>query len=136
VSPRPAARRARIDRWIISLNPMFEVIAKKVQSLKLGEPRLQCGPTFMDNASPSPEKIRRGAVWFVGETQTGFHVDFMRTGVHIEAWSGKDRRVSVWVAGAYTESTLKKDLTLALAASGLTELARTSEVRNILNGQA
>lgn len=134
---RPSARRTRIDRWIVSLNPMFEVITTKVRNLKLGEPRLQYGPTFMaKDTTTQPERIRRGAVWFLGGTQTGFHVDFMTNGLHIEAWSGKDRRVSVWVAGDYTEATLKKDLTLVLAASGLTDLARTSEVRNILNGQS
>lgn len=132
----PSTRRSRIDRWIVSLHPMFTVIQDRVKALKLGDPRVSYGPTFMTRDSPAAtDKVRRGAVWFIGGIQTGFHVDFHLSGLHIEAWSGKDRRVSVWIAGTYTEQSLKKDLNLALAASGLTELARTHEVRNIVNGR-
>lgn len=133
---RSSARRTAVDRWIASLNPMFQVIQKKMLALKLGEPRLSYGPTSMikDNG-PGPDTIRRGAIWFLSGTQAGFHVDFHKHGLQIEAWSGKDRRVCVWAAGEYTEQSLKKDLTLALAAAGLTDLARTTEVRNLTGGR-
>lgn len=116
---------------------MFVVIQKKVTGLKLGEPQLSFGPMSMVTSAPEPglDKIRRGAVWFISGTQSGFHVDFHKNGLHIEAWSGKDRRVGIWVAGEYTEGSLRKDLTLALVAAGLTELARTTEVRDILTGK-
>lgn len=133
----PVSRRARIDRWIISLTPCFDVINQKVKTLKLGEPRLELGPTFMPRGESScgTERIRRGAVWYLHGVQTGFHVDFHSAGLHIEAWSGKDRTVSLWVAGAYTEESLKKDLSVTLAASGLTDLARTTQVRKFLTGK-
>lgn len=128
-------RRGAVDRWIISLSPMFSVINNKVKNLKLGEPRLEVGPTLMHKDIPTGQnKIRRGAIWFISGRQVGFHVDFYPSGLHIEAWSGKERRVSVWIAGEFTESTLKRDLSVSLVAAGLTDLAQTDEVRHLLAG--
>lgn len=131
------SRRARIDRFIVSLTPMFKVIAIKMNKLNLGEPRLMIGPTLLPRESPiGPERIRRGAVWYLkGNVQCGFHVDFAAAGLHIEAWTGQDRRVSVWIAGEYSQASLGKDLGLALAASGLTDLAASSALRTIVNGR-
>lgn len=129
-------RRAKAVRWIIALNPMLNVIDTKMGKVGLGEPRLAVGPAWMprehfeDNAG---DRIRKGAVWFVTGRNCGFHVDFCAGGqLHIEAWVGADRRISSWISGSVTESSLKKDLTLCLAAAGLTDLARTEEVRAAL----
>lgn len=133
------SRRARIDRFIVSLNPMFRVIQVKMKTLNLGEPRLQIGPTLMHKISAGlrEEAIRRGAVWYLKnngvDVQCGFHVDFGTSGLRIEAWSGKDRRAAVWIAGEYSETTLSRDLGLALVAAGLTDTSR-SAVRDIMNG--
>ncbi len=129
-------RRANADRWIISLRPFFDVVADKASSLKIGEPRVTVGPVLMPKTVPSgKDKIRRGAVWFVAGNNVGFHVDFYPSGLHIEAWSGKDRQVSVWIAGEFTETTLKKDLSVVLVAAGLTGLRGTDEVRHLLAGR-
>lgn len=127
------SRRAKAVRWIISLNPLLEVINAKTARLGLGEPRLNTGPTwlprdhFEDNGG---DRIRKGAVWFVGGRNCGFHVDFCDNGLmHIEAWVGGDRRISTWISGSVTHESLKRDLGLCLAAAGLTDLARTEEVR-------
>lgn len=129
-------RRANADRWIISLSPFFTVISNKVSTLCLGEPRVQVGPLLMPKTVPTgKDKIRRGAVWFIGGSNVGFHVDFYHSGLHIEAWSGKDRQASVWIAGEFSESTLKKDLSVVLVAAGITGLARIEEVRHLLAGR-
>lgn len=136
VNPRPSGRRATVDRWIASLQPMFDVITFKTQSLRLGEPRLTSGPTLMKkdffSAGSGGDRIRKGAVWFIGGKNVGFHVDFLASGIHIEAWQSKERHASVWISGKVSESSLKKDLTIVLAAAGLTDLARTNEVRKQL----
>ncbi len=127
------SRRAAAERWIISLTPFLKVITTKVKNLKLGEPRVNVGPRLIPKEVPSgQDKIRRGAVWFIDARNVGFHVDFYKAGLHIEAWSGKDRRVSVWLAGEFTETTLKKDLNAALAAAGITP---RQAVRDIVTGQ-
>lgn len=130
------ARRIAADRRIVALGRFLAVIDSKVTTLKLPEP-CQVGPTFMSKKFPGATEtwIRRGAVWFVSGLNVGFHVDFYSTGLHIEAWSGKDRRVSVWIAGEYTEATLKRDLTVSMVAAGLTDLTHTAEVRNIVTGK-
>lgn len=127
----PSARRAVIDRWIVSLTPLFTIISARAKGLKLGDPALEVGPNFMKHTSPGEsDKIRRGAVWWVkGKGNCGFHVDFEKGGVRIEAWTGKDRHVSVWVAGKVTEDGLKEDLKMVLSAAGLTDLAHTEDVR-------
>lgn len=127
--PRPSSRRAAIDRWIVSLNPMFEVIQARVRQLGIGEPRLQVGPTMI-HSSRDDSSIRRGAVWFVDGKNTGFHVDFKADGVGIQAWCGGERRASLWVAGKVTEGTLKRDLKTVLAAAGLSDLSKSQEVRD------
>lgn len=74
-------------------------------------------------------RIRKGVVWFVSGKNCGFHVDFCSGGIEIEAWTGSDRRTKAWISGKVTEATFKKDLTVCLVAAGLTDLARTEEVR-------
>ena len=132
--PSPSSRRAAIDRWVASLNPMFVVIQARVKAMKLGDPALEVGPSFIKKASAfEADKVRRGAVWWVpGTGNVGFHVDFMQGGVRIEAWTGRERRVSAWIAGKVTDDGLKKDLGVVLVCAGLTDLARTEEVRNSL----
>lgn len=129
-------RRAKAVRWIITLNPMLVVIDTKMSKIGLGEPRLAVGPAWMPREhfeDHAGDRIRKGAVWFVTGRNCGFHVDFCANGqMHIEAWVGADRRISSWISGSITESSLKKDLTLCLAAAGLTDLARTEEVRAAL----
>lgn len=129
-------RRAKAVRWIISLNPMMSVIEKKMEKVGLGEPRLEVGPSWMPREyfeDSGGDRIRKGAVWFVTGRNCGFHVDFCATGqLHIEAWVGADRRVSSWISGAVSETSLKKDLGLCMAAAGLTDLARTEDVRAAL----
>lgn len=129
--PSPSGRRAAIDRWIASLTPMFSVIQARAKMLKLGAPSLEVGPAFIKKGSVTdPDKVRRGSVWWVPDVgNVGFHVDFMHGGVRIEAWTGKDRRASVWIAGKVTEDCLKKDLKVVLIAAGLTNLSGTEEVR-------
>lgn len=128
-----ATRRAKAARWIASLNPLLQVFNAKVDQLGLGEPRLNNGPAFLPGKrfeDLAGDRIRRGAVWFVGGRNCGFHVDFCANGqTHIEAWTGGDRRSSTWICGSVTEGSLKRDLTVCLVAAGLTDLARTEEVR-------
>lgn len=132
--PSPSSRRAAVDRWIASLNPFFAVITTRAKNLKLGEPDLQVGPAFIKKTSAfDPDKIRAGAVWWVNGTgNVGFHVDFHKGGTRIEAWTGKSRRGTLWIAGKLTEDCLKKDLKVVMVSAGLTDLARTEEVRNSL----
>lgn len=129
---RPS-RRAVIDRWITSLTPYFEVIHDKAMSLRLGQPRLEGPPTYLDIDNPGDRfgkgRIRKNAIWFINGANVGFHVDFYPAGIHIEAWTGKDRHASVWISGKVTEKSLKRDLTMVLAAAGLNDLARTDEIR-------
>lgn len=129
-------RRARIDRWIASLTPYFDVISLKARSLRLGEPRIEGGPTYLDVDKPGDTlvrprlpRIRKSVVWFIDGANVGFHVDFYLAGIHIEAWTGKDRHASLWIAGKVSEKSLKKDLTTVLASAGLNDLARTDEFR-------
>lgn len=127
-------RRARINRWIISLHPLIKVVSSKAWRMGLGEPRIESGPGLMPAGQfedRAGDRIRKGAVWFIaGVGNCGFHVDFCANGqVHIEAWQGAGRRVSLWISGDLTEQTLKRDLTLCMAAAGLSDLARTEEVR-------
>lgn len=123
-------------RWIISLNPFMDIINSKMNKLGLGKPRLEVGPSWMPRErfeDSGGDRVRKGAVWFVGGRNCGFHVDFCASGqLHIEAWIGGDRRISTWISGDVTETTLKKDLGVCLAAAGLTDLARTEEVRDHL----
>lgn len=130
----PSARRAAIDRWIVSLNPLFAVITERAKSLKLGDPKLEVGPAFLKRTSiAEADKIRRGLVWWIpGKGNCGFHVDFQKGGTCVEAWTGKDRRVSLWINGKVTEKGLKNDLKVALVAAGLTDLARTEALRDSL----
>lgn len=129
----PVRRRTRAARWIISLSPMFAVIQAKTRKLGLGEPRLETGPALLPKErfeDLAGDRIRKGAVWFLSGRNCGFHVDFCDNGqTHIEAWIGGDRRTSTWITGDATEHSLKKDLGVSLAAAGLTDLARTEEVR-------
>jgi hypothetical protein len=126
-------RRAKAVRWIITLNPLIEVINAKTVRLGLGEPRLQTGPALLPREhfeDMAGDRIRKGAVWFVGGRNCGFHVDFCDNGqMHIEAWIGAERRISTWISGSVTSESLRKDLGVCLAAAGLTDLARTEEVR-------
>ncbi len=130
------ARRIAADRRIVALSRFLAVVESKVSTLRLPEP-CQVGPTFMSKKYPGATEtwIRRGAVWVIGGRNVGFHVDFYSAGLDIEAWSGKDRRVSVWIAGEYTEVTLKRDLTVSLVAAGLTDLTHSAEVRDIYSGK-
>lgn len=127
------ARRTRATSWIVSLNPLLEVVRDKAARLGLGEPRLESGPAFLPRKrfeDLAGDRIRKGAVWFIGGANCGFHVDFCANGqMHIEAWRGAERRISTWISGDVSEQSLKKDLALCLAAAGLTDLARTEEVR-------
>lgn len=126
-------RRARVTRWVTSLTPLINVIGFKAQHLGLGEPRLEVGPSFLPRSQfedQAGDRIRKGAVWFVSGRNCGFHVDFCESGrTHIEAWTGGDRSTSTWIAGSVTEASLKKDLSVCLVAAGLTDLARTDQVR-------
>lgn len=128
-----AARRAKASRWIASLTPLLNVFNTKVAQLGLGTPRIESGPAFLPGKrfeDLAGDRIRRGAVWFVAARNCGFHVDFCANGAtHIEAWTGGDRVISTWINGKVTEQSLKKDLTVCLVAAGLTDLARTEEVR-------
>lgn len=128
-----SARRARVDRWVASLTPFYEVIARKSRALKLGTPRIEGGPTFMDIELPGDrfgkQRIRKNAVWWIGGKNVGFHVDFFEHGVHIEAWTGADRHASVWIGGKASEESLNKDLNMVLAAAGLADLSRMEEAR-------
>lgn len=110
---------------------MFDIISTKVAGLKLGDPRLEVGPTLIKKTLGA-DRIRKGAVWFLAGKNTGFHVDFLPAGIHIEAWQGKERHASVWISGKVTEATLRKDLNVVLIAAGLPDLARTEEVRRHL----
>lgn len=129
-------RRAKATRWIVSLNPMFAVITYKMNALGLGKPRLETGPTFLPRSrfeDAAGDRIRKGAVWMVGDRNCGFHVDFCdQNRIHIEAWTGGERRTSTWISGDVSESSLKRDLTVCLVAAGLTDLARTEAVRDQL----
>lgn len=129
-----AARRAKADRWIASLNPLFDVINSRIMAAKFGQPGLNVGPTFMagDRFDDGRDRIRRGAVWWIKGQNCGFHVDFSFAGIEIEAWTGKDRRSTTWISGKVSEVTLKKDLTVCMVAAGLTDLARTEHVRGQL----
>ncbi len=115
------------------MTPFLEVINSKTILLGLGTPQAEVGPTFMASnrfEDCGGDRIRKGAVWFVSGRNCGFHVDFCASGqIHIEAWTGKERSTSTWIKGSVTEGTLKKDLTVCLVAAGLTDLARTEEVR-------
>ncbi len=124
-----AARKALVDRWIASLSPLTAVIATRVGALGLGEPRVNVGPLYMDPArfDDRRDRIRRGAVWFVGGVNTGFHVDFLSGETHYEAWTG-ERRVSISVRGKITEATLDRDLRAALLTAGLNHVHVTQEV--------
>jgi hypothetical protein len=107
---------------------MTRVIRTKVGSLGLGAP-IYVGPQFMPRARfgdmAAGDRIRTGAVWIIGGHNCGFHVDFCENGqVHIEAWTGKLRKISIWICTATTVDTLRKDLTVSLVAAGLTGLAR------------
>lgn len=128
-----ASRRARVTRWIISLHPLLKVVNSKAWRMGLGDPRVESGPALMPRKhfeDQAGDRIRKGAVWFINGANCGFHVDFCANGsVHIEAWQGNERRISTWICGEVSEKTLKRDLTLCLAAAGLTDLARTEEVR-------
>lgn len=128
-----ATRRAKATRWIIRLNPLLEVVKGRAAKLGLGEPRLDSGPAFLPRKhfeDLAGDRIRKGHVWFIAGANCGFHVDFCANGLmHIEAWRGGERRISSWISGDITEESLKKDLALCLAAAGLTDLARTEEVR-------
>lgn len=129
-------RRAKAARWIINLNPLICVIENKMHKVGLGEPRLETGPAWLPREhfeDLAGDRIRKGAVWFVTGRNCGFHVDFCASGMlHIEAWIGGDRRTSTWISGGITENSLRKDLGVVLAAAGLTDLARTEEVRAAL----
>lgn len=126
-------RRIKATRWIIALNPMFRVISTKMERLGLGEPSLETGPGLLAGTrfdDLAGDRIRKGAVWFINNQNCGFHVDFCTNGqTHIEAWTGAARRTSLWICGDVTDSSLKRDLTLCMAAAGLTDLTRTEEVR-------
>lgn len=127
------SRRAKATRWIIALHPLIKVISSKAWRMGLGEPRLESGPCLLPRKhfdDQAGDRIRKGAVWFINGANCGFHVDFCANGqMHIEAWQGAERRVSVWISGNVSEESLKRDLTLCLAAAGLSDLARTEEVR-------
>lgn len=129
-------RRAKATRWIVSLNPMFTVINSRMERLGLGAPRVETGPTFLPRSrfeDVAGDRIRRGAVWVVGDRSCGFHVDFCAENrIHIEAWTGGERRTSTWISGDVTESSLRRDLGVCLVAAGLTDLARTEEFRSQL----
>lgn len=124
------SNRAKVDRWIAKLTPMFEVITSRINMLNLGQAH-GLGPLVIRSGS-KVERIRKGAVWFVSGKNCGFHVDFCSGGVEIEAWTGSDRRSRLWISGKVTEVGLKKDLTVLLVAAGLTDLARTEQVRENL----
>lgn len=128
-----ASRRARVTRWIISLNPLLKVVNSKAWRMGLGDPRVESGPGLLPGKhfeDLGGDRIRKGAVWFINGANCGFHVDFCANGsVHIEAWQGGERRISSWISGDVTEESLRRDLTLCLAAAGLSDLARTEEVR-------
>lgn len=129
---RELTRRARATRWVASLTPLTNVVAETMTSLGLGKPRLEVGPTYMPRKQFEDcggDRIRRGAVWFVEGRNCGFHVDFCMDRIHIEAWTGSSRRTSTWIVGNVSELSLKQDLTVSLVAAGLTDLARTEEVR-------
>lgn len=109
-----------------SLTPMFRVVRRKVGNVELGDPTF-VGPQFMARSHFSDQagdRIRAGAVWFIAGHNCGFHVDFCENGVlHIEAWTGKLRKISTWISTATTEESLRKDLTVCLVAAGLTSVA-------------
>lgn len=113
-------------RWMASLSPMMRVIREKISHLRLGPPKY-IGPQLMSRnrfADQAGDRIRTGAVWFVGGHNCGFHVDFCENGaLHIEAWTGRLRKTSTWICTGITEDTLRKDLTVCLVAAGLTSLA-------------
>lgn len=122
-----------MTRWVSALTPLITVIGLKAEQLGLGKPRLEVGPCFLPRnqfEDQAGDRIRKGAVWFVGGRNCGFHVDFCESSrTHIEAWTGGDRRTSTWIAGSVTEISLKRDLSVCLVAAGLTDLARTEHVR-------
>lgn len=126
-------RRAKATRWIVSLNPMFVIINKRMERLGLGTPRVETGPTFLPRSrfhDHAGDRIRRGAIWYVGERNCGFHVDFCAENrIHIEAWTGGERHTSTWISGDVSEASLNRDLAVCLVAAGLTDLAKTEEVR-------
>lgn len=119
-----------MDRWIASLTPFFDVINTKTSMLGLGEPGMKVGPTLMSEGGGA--RIRKGAVWWINDRNCGFHVDFFSGGIHIEAWTGRDRKTSTWISGKVTGATLKRDLTVCLVAAGLTDLSRTEHLRDNL----
>lgn len=130
----PQNRRGQIDRWIVGLSPLLDVIKYKIEKLRLGAPAMDFGPTYLPKDIPEfgPEKIRRGATWYHNGVRSGFHVDFLHAGLRIKAYTGKDRDVTAWIHGKVTEASLKKDLGVCLVAAGLTDLARTEQVRDEL----
>jgi len=131
ISRIPSSKRVRVDRWIASLTPLFDIINEKIQLLHLGSPDASVGPAFMRKElfDDGGDRIRKGAVWWVQGKNCGFHVDFFAGGIEIAAWTGRDRRTSTWISGKVTEPTLRRDLTVCFVAAGLTDLARTEQVR-------
>lgn len=129
--PSPSSRRAMVDRWIVSLRPLFTIVAAGAAGLGLGTPTLEVGPSFLKKSNAfDADRVRRGSVWWIkGVGNVGFHVDFSKGGVRIEAWTGKDRHASVWISGKITEDTLARDLKVVLIAAGLTDMVRTEKVR-------
>lgn len=107
IGKRGSARRTAIDRWIISLHPMFSVITKRIQTV--GETPIEIGPTFIDGHGLAKDRIRRGAVWPERSNNKGFHVDFGADGIIYKAWVA-ERHASLEVAGKATEATVERDL--------------------------
>lgn len=120
-----SARRASIDRWIIGLTPLVNLVSASIASLGLGEPRVSVGPSFMGKHlfDAGGDRIRKGAVWWINGMNCGFHVDFLRQGLIIESWTGNKKIRAVH--RATEQSSLAHDLRLCLDLSGLAELART-----------
>ncbi len=134
MTARPPSRRTAIDRWIIGLTPLFAVVTERTEALCLGEPSASFGPSLMGKHlfDGRGDRIRKGAVWWIEGKNCGFHVDFLRQGIRVEAWIGTERRVSADLVGKVSEASLTRDLTVCMEAAGLTDLARTDEVRRQL----
>ncbi len=110
-TPRIISRRTLIDRWIASLTPLCEVINRRANAI--GVPAVNVGPTPI-----GPDRIRRGAVWFVDGQNVGFHVDFLKHGAEFSAWA-PDRRITLSTHGKLTQALVERDLAVVTEAVGL-----------------
>jgi hypothetical protein len=126
------ARRIRSKRWIASLRPYVDLIHRRASTLRLGAPDKVVGPSLI---GVRHQYVHTAIIWHlmhVGGVEVGINVDFFPDGVLFNAWFGSERHAEIWVSGKISEKSLDKDLSLALAAAGISDFAFTADVRAAL----